>query len=110
MGRAEVQQQEATFPSPQHVLCLAERAQTFVWLSHRYVSLHLSTPRFPHISLPGMSERRRRDRYPCDASFPIFAPDRGGDGKMWKKARCDIASRSGVVRDGYFHWRAKRTE
>lgn len=105
MRRTEVQEERQ--PSL-HVLCLAGRSETFVWPSHISVSLHLSTPQSPHISLPGVSERRS-GRYPSEASFPIFAPV-GRDRKMWKEARCSMAMRPGVVRDGYFHWRAKTTE
>lgn len=43
----------------------------------------------------------------CEASFPMFAPGGGGDGKMWKEARCGVVVRSGVVRDRYFQWRVK---
>lgn len=30
-GRAEMQEEERT---PQHILCLSGRAETFIWLSH----------------------------------------------------------------------------
>jgi len=107
MGRVEMQEEDAI---PSHVLCLAGKAEIFVWPSHISVSLHLSTPRFPHISLPGMSERRRRGRYPVKLPFPYLLQIGGDDEETWEEAKYVMSMRSGVVRHGYFHWRTKRTE